>query len=86
MQSREFKEILGPKAFKFLKIGFQSCKDQVAEAGLFPADADTDFPSIDKAIAAVPDNILEEELEAGNFDGQDRNEDEGDQGETEAPK
>lgn len=25
LQSREFKKILGPKAFKFLKICFQSC-------------------------------------------------------------
>lgn len=60
LQSQEFKEILGPKAFKFLQIGFQSCLDQFTEAGLLPPDADPAFPSMDKAVSSVPDDVLED--------------------------
>lgn len=60
LKSREFQEILGPKAFKFLTIGLQSCKDQFVEAGLVSLDTVTDLPDLDKAIASVPDDILED--------------------------
>lgn len=63
LKSQEFKEILGPKAFKFLTIGLQSCKDQFLEAGLVSADASVDLPDLNKAIASVPDNVLEDDAE-----------------------
>lgn len=60
LKSAEFQEILGPKAFKFLTIGLQSCKDQFVEAGLVSLDAAANLPDINKAIASVPDDILED--------------------------
>lgn len=60
LQSQEFKEILYPKAFKFLQVGFQSCLQQFTEAGLLPPDVAPVFPSLNKAIGAVPDDILKD--------------------------
>lgn len=68
LKSREFQEILGPKAFKFLKIDFQNCRGQFAEAGLLPPDTYPTIPDINKAIDAVSDNVLEDEPEAALTD------------------
>lgn len=84
MKSREFKEIIGPKAYRFLKIGFESYKDQFAEAVLLPPDVDPDFPSLVTAISSVPDNILEDEPEDKIPEWHERAEDQGDQDATDA--
>lgn len=70
LRSKEFKEILGPKAFKFLTIGLQSCKEQLMEAGLVSSDAAAGLPDVNKSIASVPDDILEDELEEETQKGQ----------------
>lgn len=63
LKSREFKAILGLKAFKLLKVGFQSCRKQFVEADLLPPDPTPDFPSMEKAISSVPDYIMENTTE-----------------------
>lgn len=75
LKSREFKGILGPKAYKFLMIGLQSCKDQFAEAGLVLPDAAVDLPDINKAIASVPDDILEDAIDEAVQENQEGAED-----------